>query len=288
MTHEPILLGVDGGNTKTLAVAAAPDGTVLGTGRVARGSDIHAVPIATAIAVHHEAADRALGDRVEEARVVAGLSLAGADWPEDIAALDAAHGRRWPDRVVVNDAIGALRGAIPSGPGVVVVCGTGTATGARGPARATWHSGFWQEAQGGHELGVRALQAVYRAELGIDPPTALTDAVLAATGERDVETLLHHATGREVVGRRDPAVLAPVLLATADAGDPAAGAIVARHGAALGRMALAAARRVGIGSDDRFDLALAGGVLRAHRGSLRQAIIATVRAEAPAVRLVEP
>jgi N-acetylglucosamine kinase-like BadF-type ATPase len=287
MSEEPILLGVDGGNTKTLAVAAAPDGTILGTGRVSRGSDIHAVPLDIAITVHREAADQALGARVRDDRVIAALSLAGADWPEDVAALDAAHGRRWRRRVVINDAIGALRGAIPSGPGVVVVCGTGTATGARGPTGATWHSGFWQEAQGGHELGVRALQAVYRAELGIDPPTALTAAVLAATREPDVESLLHHATGRGVVGRRDPAVIAPVLLTAAD-GDPAAVAIVDRHGAALGGTALAAARRVGIGSGEPFDLALTGGVLRAHRGRLREAIVTAVGAQATRVRVVEP
>jgi N-acetylglucosamine kinase-like BadF-type ATPase len=295
-----ILLGVDGGNTKTLAVAATADGEILGTGRVVRRSDIHAVPVDAAISVYGEATDAALGGaeamlagRIDpggtgDRRVVAAFSLAGADWPEDVALLTERLSVRWPGVVVVNDAIGALRAAIPTGAGVVVVCGTGTATGARGPDGRTWYSGFWQEVQGGHELGVRALQAIYRAELGIDPPTALTTAVLAATGEPDVEALLHHASGRDVVDRRDPKVLAPVLLDVADRGDPAAVAIVDRHGTALGRTAVAAARRVGIGRDDPFDLALAGGVLRGDRGRLREAILAAVAAEAPAVRAVEP
>jgi N-acetylglucosamine kinase-like BadF-type ATPase len=290
MTRELVLLGVDGGNTKTIAAAASSDGTILGSGRVLRRSDIHAVPIDQALAVYDEAAGLALagipGD--PRPRVVAAFSLAGADWPEDDALLRARLAERWPGVVVVNDAIGALRAAIPDGPGVVIVCGTGTATGARGPDGRTWHSGFWQEAQGGHELGVRALQAIYRSELGIDPPTAITDRVLAFTGEHDVEALLHHATGREVVDRRDPAVLAPILLEAADAGDPTAADIVDRHGASLARMALAAARRVGIDSRDALIVALAGSVLRGSRGRFRDAIVRTVSEGWPEVRIVEP
>ena len=279
---------MDGGNSKTIAIAAAPDGTILGTARVDRGSDIHAVSIEAALSVHDEATAGALsGMPVSADRVVAAFSLAGADWPEDQALLASRLGERWPHATVVNDAIGALRAAIPSGPGVVVVSGTGTATGARGPDGRTWHSGFWQETQGAHELGVRALQAVYRSALGIDPPTALTERILATTGDPDVESLLHHATGREVVDRRDPAILAPVLLAAADRGDRAAVEIVLRHGAALGRMAVAAARQVGLGPEDPFAVALAGGVLRRHRGRLRDAIARAVAEEAPAARIVD-
>jgi N-acetylglucosamine kinase-like BadF-type ATPase len=289
MTADVVLLGVDGGNTKTIAVAAAPDGTVLGAGRVGRRSDIHAVPVDVALGVYAEATSLALAPAVvDPSRVVPAFSLAGADWPEDVALLSNRLRERWPRASVVNDAIGAVRAAIPSGPGVVVVCGTGTATGARGADGRTWHSGFWQEVQGAHELGVRALQAVVRAELGIDPPTALTDAALRAAGEPDVESLLHHASRRDVVDRRDPSALAPVLLACADAGDPTAIEIVDRHGTALGRTAVAAARQVGLRRDDTFSLALTGGVLQRHRGRLRAAIIAAITAEAPRVVVVEP
>jgi N-acetylglucosamine kinase-like BadF-type ATPase len=170
----------------------------------------------------------------------------------------------------------------------VVVCGTGTATGARGPRGDTWHSGFWQEPQGGHELGVRALQAIYRAELGIDPPTALTDAILRATGEPSVEAVLHHATWRGVRDRRDPALLAPVLLDIAATGDTEALRIVTAHGASLGRTALAAARRVGIPLDGPFPLALTGGLLRHPSTLLPDAIAAEVRAGAAEVNVLRP
>ncbi len=290
MTGGGVLLGIDGGNTKTIALVAAPDGTILGTGRVDRNGDPYKVGIERATAVHGEAADLALsGAGHGDARVAgAVLSLAGADWPEDADELRAAHAARWPSATVVNDAIGALRAAIPDGPGVVVVCGTGTATGARGPDGTTWHSGFWQETQGAHELGVRTLQAVYRAELGIEPPTVLTDRVLAVTGEPSVEALLHHASRRDHPDRRDPAVVAWILLDAADDGDPGARAIVERHGASLGATALAAARRARIDLAAPFALSLGGGVLRSGAQALREAIVGAVRAAAPGVRVVAP
>jgi N-acetylglucosamine kinase-like BadF-type ATPase len=86
MTDSIVLLGVDGGNTKTIAAAASSDGTILGSGRVLRGSDIHAVPVDQALAVYDEAAGLALGAVPTDPRppVLAAFSLAGADWPEDI------------------------------------------------------------------------------------------------------------------------------------------------------------------------------------------------------------
>jgi N-acetylglucosamine kinase-like BadF-type ATPase len=268
MADARLLLGVDGGNTKTVALAARPDGTIIGAGRATGSADIHAAPVETALGVIDAAIADALGSKAPAAIRSAAFSLAGADWPEDIELLGAMLGTRWPDAVVVNDAIGALRAAIPDGPGVVVVCGTGAATGARGPDGRTWHSSFWQEPQGARELGEQALLAVYRAELGIDPPTGLRSAVLAALGEPEVEAVLRRRTTRGPDRFRDPAVLAAVLLDTAESGDATARRIVVDHGRALGDYAVVAARRVGI-ADGAFPLALAGGVFR-HPGTLME------------------
>jgi N-acetylglucosamine kinase-like BadF-type ATPase len=283
----PLLLGVDGGNTKTIALVATADGSIVGSHGIRRASDIYAVPVETAMAVLEEVVAGAVAGAGASATDVRGaaFSLAGADWPEDITLLSERLHASWPGATVVNDGIGALRAAIPDGPGVVVVCGTGTATGARGADGRTWHSSFWQEPQSAHELGTKALQAVVRADLGIDPPTALRARLLEATGERDVEGMLHHATGRVIADRRDPAGLAGVLLDVADEGDQTAAAIVRRHGTALGQTALAAARRVGLTGDDPFVLALSGGLLRHPAVTLRAAVVDTVRAGAPGVIL---
>jgi N-acetylglucosamine kinase-like BadF-type ATPase len=214
--------------------------------------------------------------------------MAGADWPEDFDELRALLGTRWPDPVVVNDAIGALRAAIPEDPGVIVVGGTGVATGARGPDGALWHSSFWQERQGAHELGVAALHAVYRSELGIDPPTALTALVLEALDAPDAESVLHRQSRRGPGRWSGARTLAPILLDAAEEGDAAAVAIVDAHGRALGLMAAAAARRVGIEDGAPFELALAGGLFRHAGARLRDAVVAATCERAPGVRLVRP
>ena len=284
MTDERLFIGVDGGNTQAVALAARSDGSIVGAARELGCSDIYAVPVDEAIGRLLRVTDDALTDAAARGSAVAAIafSLAGADWPEDTALLETRLRARWPAAVVVNDAIGALRAAIPTGPGVVVVCGTGATTGARGPDGRTWHASFWQLPQGAHELGVFALHAVYRAALGIDRPTLLTERLIAATGEPDVAAILHRTTRRERRDGRLAATLAHVLLDAAEDGDPTALDLVRSHGTALGRTALAAARQVGV-ADDRYTLALAGGVLR-HAGTvLRETIVATVRADAPRV-----
>jgi N-acetylglucosamine kinase-like BadF-type ATPase len=285
-----LLLGIDGGNTKTIGLVARADGTIVGAARSLRGSDIHAVPTDEAIEVIEGVAAAAIADADADlgAIAAAAFSLAGADWPEDIDLLERRLRVSHRDSVIVNDAIGALRATIPHGPGVVIVCGTGAATGARGPAGTTFHTSFWQEPQGARELGVRALRAVYRAELGIGPPTTLTTRILAATGEPDVESLLHHATARGVAGRRDPAAYAAILLDAADDGDAAAREIVRSQGVELAKTAIAAARRVGIEPDVPFGLAVTGGVVRHAGQALRDAIVESVRQRAPLVSVVTP
>ena len=280
-----LLLGVDGGNTKSVALLATPDGTIVGAGRAEGSSDIHHVPFELAL--------ERLADAVEAAsRNVPGtpahvaFGLAGADWPEDITALEDGLRPRWPGAVVVNDAIGALRAAIPSGPGVVVVCGTGATTAARGEDGTTWHASFWQDTQGGQMLGETAVRAVARAELGIGPRTILTERILTAMDEPTVEALLHRLTGRATKGRREHARLAPIVIAAADEGDPVASPIVRVHGADLGRFAVAAARQVRIDTEP-FTLALAGGVLRGDGRAMRTALAREVRDLAPETHILD-
>src|SRR5262249_58701616 len=91
-----LLLGVDGGNTKTIAVVAQRDGTVVGVGRSGL-SDIHGAPTpgdgAAEIVRAVEAALAAAGARVSDLDAAL-FSLAGADWPEDFLYLLRELGRR--------------------------------------------------------------------------------------------------------------------------------------------------------------------------------------------------
>lgn len=280
------LLGVDGGNSKTLALVARSDGTVVGSGRSGCG-DIYATPTAEdAFAAVSAAADGALdAASVRHTELVAaGFSMAGADWPEDMRFLQDSFAQRGLGRtlVVVNDAIGALRVAVPDEPGVVVVCGTGMAIGARGADGHIWHTSFWQEPQGGNHLAQQALRAVYRAELGIDPPTTLSKRILAIFDLPTVEEVLHTLTAwrHPPLPQATLGALTRALLDEATHGDHAASRIVQQHGAAVGDYALAAARRVGVLAQP-FSLALTGGVLRHTGPLLATTIVERVQSVAP-------
>ena len=302
------VLAVDGGNTKTLALVAALDGTILGVGH-GGCSDIynhsaHAADESDAgdgAATANDASAAALANAARTVRaalqaagvapadlLVGVFNMAGADWPEDIAFWqDAMTARGFGRRIIAqNDALGALHLAAPDATGVSVVCGTGAATGARAPDGRVWHSSFWQdEAQGSAHLGQKTLFAVYRAALGIEPPTSLTVRVLEHFGVGKVEDVLHLFHDRRHPAPSGVDRLTPILLDEAHAGDPLALRVVQQHGGALGDIALAAARQVGL-EGTAFPLILTGGVFRHPTTVLEDAIVARVRVTSPAVRPV--
>ncbi|HJR78775.1 MAG TPA: BadF/BadG/BcrA/BcrD ATPase family protein [Anaerolineales bacterium] len=285
-----LVLGVDGGNTKTLALVARSDGGIIGTGRAGCGDIYGATSPDAAIAEIEHAVEAALTEAgVQSSELSAGaFSLAGADWPEDFRLLeDSMRARGYGQNIlIVNDAMGALRAGSPDGTGVVVACGTGAAIGARHPDGRVWHSSFWQEPQGAGELSRRTLRAVYRAELGIDPPTILTERILETFGARSVEEVLHWLTARDIPRPENWHQLVRPLFDAANAGDAAAGQIVISHGKALGDYAIAAARQVGL-LKAPFTLVLTGGVLRHPSPLLRDALVARVREAASGARAIQ-
>ncbi len=293
----PCVLAVDGGNTKTIAIVAALNGTILGAGRSGCG-DLYNAPTGTtwpdsasaALANIEDAIKRALqAAQLDAADIVAAVfNMAGLDWPEDFVLLQTAMQERGYGRTILiqNDALGVLHAGSSDNTGVSVVCGTGGATGARGPDGRTWHSSCWQnQVQGSTQLAQKALDAVYRSQLGIDPPTSLTPRVLEFFHLPTVEDVLHLLTGRLKHPPINLGYLAPALLDEAQAGDAAARQIVIEHGTALGNYALVAARFVGL-EGTAFRLVLAGGVLRHSSPLLADAIIAQVRTTSPDVQPV--
>jgi len=244
-------LAVDGGNTKTLAVVADAGGRPLGTGRSGCADIYNSASPDVALGAVERAARAALAEAGVDAGDVASavFSLAGADWPEDFALLERALPERLGLRVpplVVNDALGALRGGSPDWTGVAVVSGTYNAIGARHPDGRVFHLGFWPDGAGGRDLGGDALDAVTRADLGIGPATVLTERALALYEVADPIELLHAFTRRGGLGEAGQDRMAPVVLDAADEGDAVAAAIVTGKGRILGRQARACAARLGL------------------------------------------
>jgi N-acetylglucosamine kinase-like BadF-type ATPase len=271
-----ILLGVDGGATKTVALVADGTGRVLGAGR-SGSSDIHAVPEPS------EPLDR-IASAVREAAASAGLepssvdacafSLCGADWPEDVAVYERGLAERLDlqaSPAVYNDAIGALRAGTADGVGVSLVLGTGGAIGARAADGTTWFSGMRLEESGAGEFGHRAYALMLRGEYGAGPVPSFQSEALDLFEVESVEEMVHVITARGGLGEPGVARLAPILLEAGHRGDPQAKHIIGEHAELMAGYVRAASRRVGHPADG-VTLVVTGGVLRHHCTDLVDAL----------------
>jgi N-acetylglucosamine kinase-like BadF-type ATPase len=283
-----VFLGVDGGNSKTAALACLATGEVIGAARSGCGDIYGAAGEPSAVEEVLAAADGALSEAgVARAQVVsAAFRLAGVDWPEDRDFWDAALAREWPGlaRTIVNDGYAAIRCGEPSGVGVAVNAGTAAAIAARGPGGAMWDMGWWgQHAMGALGLVSEALKAVYLAELGAAPPTALGPALLDFYGLPTIADM-----NRSFTRRRNPAGLAErrtaarVVTAVAAGGDPVALDIVDEQGRRLALYAGIAAQRVGLGrADAPTPVVMSGSVLTARDSPVAAALEAHLRRAMP-------
>ena len=85
MSAPALLLGVDGGNSKTVALVARLDGTIVGAGRSGTTDIYNAPSVDAALAELVRAVESALaaaGATASDLRASA-FSQAGVDWPED-------------------------------------------------------------------------------------------------------------------------------------------------------------------------------------------------------------
>jgi glucosamine kinase len=223
-------LGVDGGGTGCRAAVADADGVVLGRGAAAAANVFTDPEGARAnVVAAAEAALAAAGRPVTADELIAALGLAGlnvGDAAERLAAaLPFARAR------VVTDAHAAARGALGTADGVAAAIGTGSVFAAqRGGAMR--FLGGWGFVLGDHGSGARMgrelLEAALLAHDGLAPRTLILDAALAEAG--GPEALVAWARAARPA---DFARHAPRLIAAADAGDPAAAAILARAEAAV-------------------------------------------------------
>lgn len=286
------VLGVDGGNTKTIAVVADLDGNVIGVGR-GGCTDVHGVngpsgacaELSRTVAAALEAASCQTSDL--DAAV---FSLAGADWPEDRERLSSHLSASFAfdrDPVILNDAIGGLRSGAPNWEGIALICGTGNAVGARHRDGSVFSLGFWPDTIGAVALSGFALDAVQRDHLGLGPRTSLTDRALELYGATDPIDLLHRFTRVEgALGQADQVRMSPVLFDEADRGDEVALDLVVTAGTALGAQGRMVAGRVGLDVAGCL-VVMAGGLFRHPTKLLEDAVMAKLP-DAVAVRTFRP
>jgi N-acetylglucosamine kinase-like BadF-type ATPase len=287
-----LLLGVDGGNTKTVAVVVTREGEVLGMGRGGCG-DIHNAPGPESAVTE---ITRAVSAALAEAGATAGdlaaaaFSLAGADWPEDFDYLRRELRGRLAlaeDPEIVNDAVGGLRSGTDDMVGVAVVIGTYSALAGRNAAGELFHFGFWPGPTGAHGLGSQALAAIRLHMLGLGPETTLLGRALERWSCKDADALLHALTRIGGPGESAAGRFADAVLDEAEAGDEVARGIVETVAARMGDYAQVCAARTGQDGAP-FPLVLCGSVLRHPSPLLRSVLLARVPHGEPVYPDVEP
>jgi len=244
MAGADLAVGVDGGNTKTIALLCDVEGRALGIGRGGssnwemQGQEQAAAVI---IAIIEQAISMSGTKRKDVLH--AHMGLAGVDWPEDEPRMRTALvAAGWQAGLTLeNDAFSALRACAPEGYGVAVTAGTGVASGIVMPDGTKYFYGAYTDLGGGFDAAAQALRAVIRADDGRGQPTALTQAVLEKSGYASAHDLVYAMhRGRKSVPR---AVLDRVLYATAGRGDAVAVEIVTRFGRELALCATNLIRR---------------------------------------------
>ncbi len=265
-----ILLGIDGGGTKTHALVVDEKGTVLSSA-VGGPSGYHTIGLPTALEELADVTHRALSVLNGGQPDVAVFCLGDCDTPTDKARLLAGlETLQLSERLLVyNDSFAALRAGSSRPYGAAVICGTGfNACGigpdgrqhrlpALGPLTGDWG--------GGSTLGIAAFGAAFRAEDGRGEPTILAPMLLKAVGAPDFDTLTDWLVDRKI-SHAQLSALAVLVFEAADTGDKVAQSIVIAEAEEIATTAVAILRRLDMCALD-VDVVLAGGVMHG-RGPL--------------------
>lgn len=289
-----LFLGVDAGNSKTVAAVADRTGRVVGWARGGLG-DIYGstrpeIAVEEVLGVARRAvSEAATGGAATGAVRSAAFRLAGVDWPEDEALWSDALRTAFPSNVVrsvKNDGFALLRCGDPAGVGVAVSIGTGAAIGARGDDGGEFVVSWWfQHYLGAVGLGNDAVRAVMLSELGLAPATELSAALVDFYGVASVEELLHAFTRRDgALGHHDKGRAARTILATAAGGDAVADSIIDEHARRIADYVAVSAKRVDLRAPT---VVLGGSVVASSDSILRSRTVDALRESIPAARVVE-
>jgi glucosamine kinase len=260
-----IVIGVDGGGTKTRIWVADERGQQLGSaegpasavrpGEAERSADV-------IVATTREALASCEMTHVTPKVLCVGVAGVGRE-PDRQALWQALVARDVADEIVVHaDAAIALDDAFGDGAGILLIAGTGSVAFGRGPTGATSRCGGWGPVAGdegsGAWIGRRALSIVTASSDEREPPTALVGAILTAAQVDDVNGLVGWAAAATPA---DLATLASVVASVADNGDLRANSLLSIASEELVLHVRTLARQLFGDERATVPVALAGGLL---------------------------
>ena len=264
-----LILGVDGGGSKTAALLARlednGDVVIIGFGqggpsnlRLA-GKEQSLASLDHAI---HEAMNQAgVAGQVMDYAVFALAGSTSPDVQRDVS--DWANQRRIADRYeIVHDVAPVLASGTDDGHGIALIVGTGSvAVGIDSLGNSVTKGGWghWFGDKGsGFYLGYKALAAVAEASDGIGPETILSELVMLKLDTVDPRQILEEVSSHDDT-RKEVAALAPTVLNAAEKGDAVATGIVGSAVNEAVKLVIAVAKDMHL--EKPYPLAIAGGVV---------------------------
>lgn len=285
-----LLLGIDGGGSKTRALVADRAGTVLGEG-LATSSNYHSVGFEQATLALKSAINDALAQAGASSSDVAaacfGLAGVGRHAAERAQFEDwiAAEGIA-PKSSIVNDAELVFAAIADVGWGVAVICGTGSVCIGRGPNGESARSGGWGYLVGdegsGFNIAVRAIRLATQTVDGRANADGLFRAALDYWNVDGADEMVAKVYNSDTtVG--DIADFSRHVLALAERGDRHAHRLLTDAARALGHMIEAVIDKLGL---VRPPVAFGGGLLCSSQ-VLRQTVVDRVSRELGEIRLAD-
>lgn len=286
-----LLVGVDGGNSKTELALVTETGQLLAVVR-APGASPHAVGVEGTVELIGRMVSAAfVAAGIHEVAVDAALFLAGVDTDEEEVQMTAALAAtgRYGQLDVHNDTFAVLLAGTMDGVGGAVVCGAGiNATVVAPDGRVGRYPSLGPisgDFGGGMELGQLALTLAVRGSDGRGQPTRLSTAVPAHFGlTESVDVGIGLFYGQIPSGRLTE--LVPIIFDLALSGDAVAQSIVDRQAAELVAMPAALIERMQLADSD-IDIAYGGGLIRAGHGPMMAKVRAGLAERLPRARVVE-
>ena len=259
------VLGVDGGQSSTIAVVADEDGNLLGVG--AGGPANHLNEPGGPDRFRRSMTDAITGaiggaGLVGQPMAAACFGLTGgaAMVPEVLASIVPVGKLR-----IESDVVTALAAATICRPGVIIIGGTGAnafGVNERGEQAQAGGWGFMMGDEGsGYDIAIRGLRAAVQASDGRAPATVLQTAIPAHFGVKDLRAELHPLIYSGQLGRPRIASIARVVSAAANAGDGPSLAIMAEAAGELAKDVLAVLSKLGA-LDSDVPVAPIGGVFK--------------------------
>jgi N-acetylmuramic acid 6-phosphate etherase len=260
-----LILGIDGGASKTIALLADAEGSILGRAQ-AGGSNKQVSGVEATLQTLKQVVEAVFADaRLPVQQVAAAcLGLSGVDRPADHTLIKGwADERRLARSLrVVNDAQLVVAAGTPDAYGVGLICGTGTIAVGRGVDGRTARAGGWGYLLGdegsGYDISRRALRAAAQAADGRGAAHTLLGELLGMWELQGPFDLIPY-----IYNKPDPraqlADIPPLVTRLAEGGDPTCRTILEVAARDLADAVIAAANQLDIRG--AIPVALAGSVI---------------------------